>query len=293
MNLLLVFAGLELCIPPESTFTSENYSPRRPFPGDAGRVMNRRTFLATTMLASAAASFPAFAAEDTRCFEMRVYYAPPGKLDALHARFRDHTCKLFEKHGITNIGYWVPIQNEAQKLIYVLAFPSREARDASWKAFNADPDWKAAHKASEANGSLVSKVESTFLTATDFSPAIKASLAEPRIFELRTYTTTPGNLDRLLGRFRDHTMKLFAQHGMTNLFYWKVAAGQPGADNTLIYLLAHKDEAAQKASFEAFRANPTWITAKAASEKEGGGSLTIPDGVKSVALKPTDYSPTR
>src|SRR5689334_8737236 len=78
----------------------------------------------------------AFAAnDDTRVFEMRTYYAAPGKLDALNARFRDHTCKLFEKHGMTNVGYWMPIENPDNKLIYVLAYPNRDAREKSWKAF--------------------------------------------------------------------------------------------------------------------------------------------------------------
>jgi hypothetical protein len=201
---------------------------------------------------------------------------------------------LFEKHGITNIGYWVPIENTDNKLIYVLAYPSRAARDTSWKEFNADPDWQAAHKASEVNGKLVAKVEQLFLTATDFSPAIQPSKgAGERVFELRTYTTTPGNLPLLHARFRDHTIALFAKHGMTNLFYWQLLPDQPAAENTLVYLLAHASEDAAKASFAAFRADPDWIAAKAASEEKGGGSLTVPDGVKSVFLKATDYSPTR
>ena len=253
-----------------------------------------RTFLLAMMLAI---SLPAVAAEpDTRCFEMRTYFAAPGKLDDLLARFRDHTVKLFAKHGITNIGYWVPIENTANKLVYVIAFPNREARESaagSWKAFAADPDWKAAQKASEVNGKLVEKVESVFLTATNFSPEIQPSVAAPRVFELRTYTTTAGNLDRLQARFRDHTLALFAKHGMTNLFYWTPMADQKNADSTLVYLLAHKDADAAKASFGAFRADPAWIAAKDASEKEGGGSLTVPDGVKSEFLKATDFSPTR
>ena len=255
------------------------------------RPMTLRTFLLTTMLA---ASLPALAAEpDTRCFEMRTYFAAPGKLDGLLARFRDHTVKLFEKHGMTNIGYWVPIENADNKLVYVLAFPSREARDKSFKEFGADPDWKAAAKASEANGKLVGRIASVFLSATDFSPAIQPSVAGPRVFELRTYTTTPGNLVRLQARFRDHTLALFAKHGMTNLFYWTPMAGQPTAENTLVYLLAHKDADAAKASFTAFRADPVWVAAKEASEKDGGGSLTVPDGVKSEFLKATDFSPTK
>jgi hypothetical protein len=257
--------------------------------------MNRRSFLTTAMIAAAAASLPipARAAEDTRCFEMRVYHAAKGKLETLHTRFRDHTLKLFTKHNITSIGYWVPIDPEDQRLHFILAYPSREAREASWKAFMADPDWQAAHKASEAGGKLVDKVESTFMTATDFSPEIQPSVAEPRVFELRTYTTTPGNLDRLLARFRDHTVKLFTKHGITNIAYWKLMADQKGAENTLVYILAHKDAEAAKASFGAFRQDPAWVSAREASEKEGGGSLTVKDGVKSLFLKATDYSPTR
>ncbi len=109
---------------------------------------------------------------DTRVFEMRTYYAEPGKMKALHARFRDHTNKLFEKHGMTIIGFWVPTdpKEAEEKLVYILAFPSREAATASWKAFGADPVWKAAKDASETDGKLVKKVESVFLNPTDYSP---------------------------------------------------------------------------------------------------------------------------
>ncbi|MDR3404636.1 MAG: NIPSNAP family protein [Chthoniobacter sp.] len=246
---------------------------------------------ALTMLAT---SLTALAADtDTRVFEMRTYHAAPGKLDDLNARFRNHTVALFEKHGITNIGYWTPIENTDNLLIYVLAYPSREARDTSWKEFGADEDWKKAKTESEVNGKLVNKVDQLFLSATDFSPAIKPSAGSgERVFELRTYTTTPNNLPLLHARFRDHTMALFAKHGMTNLFYWKLLPDQANAENTLVYMLAHASADAAKASFAAFRADPDWVAAKKESEDKGGGSLTIPDGVKSVFLKATDYSPT-
>ncbi len=254
--------------------------------------MKFTSLLAALMLT---AMFSAVSAEkDTRVFEMRTYYAPAGKLDDLHARFRNHTVALFEKHGMTNIGYWTPIENPDNKLVYVLAYPSREARETSWKAFMADPDWKKAQSESEANGKLVAKVDQLFMSATDFSPEIKAGKgAADRVFELRTYTTTPGNLSALHSRFRDHTLGLFAKHGMTNFAYWQLAPGQPDADNTFVYLLAHTSTDAAKASFEAFRADPIWVAAKKASEDKAGGSLTVPDGVKSVFMKPTDYSPTR
>lgn len=231
-----------------------------------------------------------FAAADERCFEMRVYYAAPGKLDALHARFRDHTCKLFEKHGITNLGYFVPLDNPESKLIYFLAYPSREARDKSWKAFAADPDWQKAYKDSEVDGKLVTKVETPLLSATDYSPLAKAENVGDRVFELRTYTTEPGRLDALNARFRDHTVKLFAKHGMVNVGYWTPMNGQKGAGDTLIYILAHKSTDAAKASFDSFRQDPDWTAARKASEEKAGGSLTVKDGVKSVFMKPTDYS---
>ncbi len=230
---------------------------------------------------------------DSRVFELRVYYAADGKLDALNARFRDHTTKLFEKHGMTNIGYWMPLENPERKLYYFLAYPSREAREKSWQAFSADPDWKKAYKASEVNGKLVDKVEVSFLQATDYSPSIKPSEAGSRVFELRTYTTTPGNLEALHARFRNHTTKLFERHGMTNVAYWALMNDQPGADNTLIYILAHASPEAAKASFDAFRKDPEWIAARAASEEKAGGSLTTPDGVKSLFMQATDYSPIR
>ena len=236
------------------------------------------------------------AGNDPRCYEMRTYHAAPGKLDELHARFRNHTTRLFEKHGMVNIGYWVPTENPDRLLIYILAYPSREAREKSWAAFLADPDWKAAQKASEVKGGLVSKVESRFLTATDYSPEIKTSAADqPRTFELRTYTASPGNLHALNARFREHTLQLFARHGMQNIGYWNLMKDQKGADDTLIYLLAHQSKAAAEASFKAFRADPKWIAAKEASEKKAGGSLTQGGmaGVKSIFLVPTDYSPTR
>lgn len=229
-------------------------------------------------------------AADERCFEMRVYYAAPGKLDALHARFRDHTCKLFEKHGITNLGYFVPLENPESKLIYFLAYPNRAARDKSWKAFMADPDWQKAYKASEVDGKLVAKVDAPFLSATDYSPLSKAENVGNRVFEMRTYTTEAGRLDALNARFRDHTVKLFAKHGMMNIAYWTPMPGQPGADNTLLYIIAHKSPEAAKASFDAFRQDPDWIAARKASEEKAGGSLTVKDGVKSVFMQATDYS---
>jgi hypothetical protein len=138
-----------------------------------------KTSIAKVVLAAAvlAALFFSVAEVSTvqaaeRFFELRIYTANPGKFDALHKRFRDHTNKLFVKHGMQLVGYWTPADDpESQNtLIYILAYPSRAAREASWKAFQDDPDWKAARAESEKDGRLVEKVESKFLNPTDYSP---------------------------------------------------------------------------------------------------------------------------
>ena len=106
---------------------------------------------------------------DHRVFELRIYYANPGKMDALHARFKNHTNKLLEKHGMTLIGFWTDEKEPQRKLIYLVAHKSREAGDANWKAFQADPDWKAAKAESEKGGSLVEKVDRVWLNPTEYS----------------------------------------------------------------------------------------------------------------------------
>ena len=126
-----------------------------------------RLFLSLTVVLMT--TLPA-AAED-RVFELRTYYANPGKMTALHARFRDHTCKLFEKHGMTLVGFWSPTDKaQAEEVMYyILAYPSKAAADEAWKAFRADPDWVRAKAASEKDGPLVSKVDSVYLNPTDYS----------------------------------------------------------------------------------------------------------------------------
>ena len=112
------------------------------------------------------------AADANSVYELRIYHCLEGKLPDLLKRFREHTTKLFEKHGMKNIAYWTPM-DEAQKsntLVYIIAHASREAATANWKAFQDDPDWKKARAESEKDGKLVASVKSEFLNATDYSP---------------------------------------------------------------------------------------------------------------------------
>src|ERR1700730_10231990 len=108
-------------------------------------------------------------------YELRVYHVMPGKSDALLARFRDHTMKIFERHGMKNVAYWTPV-DEPQKgntLIYILQHSSRAAAGANWKSFQDDPEWQKVKTKSEENGKLVEKIDSAFMSVTDFSPRLQ------------------------------------------------------------------------------------------------------------------------
>lgn len=145
--------------------------------------MRRRTLLQTipgvailptTCLAPLLTRAAEADATSTTVYELRVYHTYEGKLGDLLKRFREHTTKLFERHGITNVAYWVPT-DEPQKsntLIYILEHPSRDAATKNWQAFRDDPEWQRVRDKSEENGKLVEKVDSTFMALTDFSKEV-------------------------------------------------------------------------------------------------------------------------
>jgi hypothetical protein len=112
------------------------------------------------------------AAQDGKVFELRIYTATPGNLENLHARFRDHTIRIFENHDMKIVGFWSPLSEEDadDTLIYVLEHASQEAANASWQAFGQDPEWKAVSDASNANGPILAGVKRRYMAATDYSP---------------------------------------------------------------------------------------------------------------------------
>src|SRR5262249_28353926 len=107
-------------------------------------------------------------------YELRTYTTLEGRLPALNDRFKDHTMKLFKKHGMVNVIYCTPIDKDGKpednKLVYLLGHKSLEAATASFAAFGKDPEWTAAREASEKDGKIVEKVERQFLVPTSYSP---------------------------------------------------------------------------------------------------------------------------
>lgn len=222
-------------------------------------------------------------------FEMRTYYCAPGRLDALQKRFRDHTMKLFEKHGITNLAYWIPLENPENKLVYIVGFPDEESRDVRWESFFKDPEWIKAYEASRADGPIVDSVQSVFLRYTDYSPKITAGNSGPRVFSQRTYYTAEGKLPNLHARFRDHTLKIFENNGMTNVAYFDLDDRHEMGDRTLIYFITFPDTTARSASWATFLEDPDWLEARANSIADG----PILDSLKYELFTPTDFSPLK
>lgn len=252
----------------------------------------RFPLLITTVLVSLV-SLPAISHGEV--YELRTYTTNEGKLDDLHARFRDHTVDLFKKHGIESVGYWVPADepDSNHTLIYVIRHESRDAAKASWKAFIADPDWKEVYAKSEAEGPILAKrPESIYMDFTDYSPKGSSSVSqadgssEDGVFELRIYKTNEGKLDSLNARFRDHTIDIFNRYGMQSVGYW-VPVDAPDSENTLIYMIRHASRDAAKDSWKSFSSDADWKKVAAESQKDG---KFLSERPTSIYMKATDYS---
>jgi len=255
-----------------------------------------RMALLMTAAVSVAPTHAHAADKPATVYELRIYTPAEGKREAVSDRMRDHGMKLTAKHHITPIGFWTPLDPKDQRIVVLVSHESAEARESNWKAFGADEEWKKVYAATEKDGKLVEKVDVQLLSVTDYSPDIGkfAATKNERVFELRTYTATPNNLGNLNDRFRNHTIKLFEKYGMTNVVYFNRLKGQPHDDAMLIYFLTHASVEAHKKSFDEFRKDADWNAAREASEKKGGGSLTAAkNGVVSLMLVPTAYSPMK
>jgi hypothetical protein len=244
----------------------------------------------------AADAVPELGPPDAKPFyDLQVITAKPGKLEQVHEWFRQHQQDVLAKHGATNLAYLVPVgENPENKLLCLHKFPSLPAMLEFSRALKADPLWAPLDTASKSPDVLAEKVQLMGFTTTDYSPEFTPEKAlEPRVFELRTYTCpSHDHLALLHERFRSHTVKLFAKHGMQNLVYWQ-PQDLEDSDRKLVYLLAHESQAAAKKSFAAFGKDPDWIAAREASEKVAGGSLTEKKGVVSEFFTATEYSPLR
>lgn len=250
-------------------------------------------------LTSSAIAAEGDAKDPGKLYELRFYTTNPGKLPDLHARFRDHTMKLFEKHGMENIIYWTVSEGTKQDgedkdnmLVYIIAHKDEASKDASWKAFINDPEWKAVAAKSEENGKILAKPPQAILMRdTDFSavdePVNQDSDAPARLWELRQYNDGPERVPHTVDRFGSGEKEIFTKHGMQTVKFWTAT------DNSaFIYLLAHKDKAAADVSwkgfFADFRGFMDQYRASHPDLPKGRGN-----GNDVRYLIPTDYSPRK
>ncbi|MCH2323448.1 MAG: NIPSNAP family protein [Pseudomonadales bacterium] len=128
--------------------------------------------LVSLIIGLGAGIFFSTSAQDEKVFELRTYKATPGNLDNLHARFRDHTTRIFRKHGMEVIGYWSPTSEEEREdtLVYLLGHDNQAAADQSWQDFIADPEWARVAEESNRNGQILGGIERKYMVATDYSP---------------------------------------------------------------------------------------------------------------------------
>jgi hypothetical protein len=139
------------------------------------RTLAIALMMGLSLAARAGAQPPPSTAPGAKVYELRTYYAAQGKLEALHARFRNHTIEIFKRHGMGVVAFWVPVDQTTgaatgNTLVYILSYPSLEARKQAWDEFGKDPEWVAVKAESEKDGKLVDKVDSVFLAPTDYSP---------------------------------------------------------------------------------------------------------------------------
>lgn len=236
-----------------------------------------------------------------KIYELRFYVTNPGKLDALHARFRNHTLGLFEKHGMENIAYWNVVEgakNDGDKaanmLVYIIAHKNIEAKEASWKAFGADPEWQKVRAESEKDGKILAETPRAILmTETDFSkfdwPKNGTSQDKAKLYELRQYNDGPARVPFTVERFGFGETKLFTDAGMETIKFWKAQD-----DSAFIYLLAHKDRDAAKESWSKFMGSFQGFMQKYNQEKGGPPKDAAKgNGMEVRFLTPTDYSPRK
>ncbi len=224
---------------------------------------------------------------NSKYFEIRKYYAHDGKLEELIARFENHTMAIFERIGMENIAYFLPLENDDNSLTYILGYPDKASRDRMWNTFMADQEWIQAYQKSTENGALVKRVEETFMV---LAPGLN-SLPKPLpsgVIQLRTYTCFDGKLFDLQRRFKDHTQALFERQDFRNYLYW-VTDEEDGSQAKLIYLLGHRNELAFNQSFQNFLKDPDWVSARDASEANG----KLVEKVDAVMLKTLPFSPLK
>ena len=230
---------------------------------------------------------------DGPVYELRTYIAARDRFEHLVKRFREHTDRLFRKHNMQPVGYWVPTDGppiSKRTFVYILKHPSRYEAWKNWVAFTNDREWQRVLDQPLFQRLLIGKPESVFMTLNEYSEEVRNEIENPGgIFELRTYTVQNGQLAALNDRVQNHSAALFSRHGMKNIAYW-TPFEFPGSSNQLIYLLHHANRQQADSSWKAFDDDTDWQ--KVARDSQRNGKLLVETRERSF-LRAMDFSPLR
>jgi len=255
----------------------------------------------------------------SKLYELRTYVPESGRQSDVIKLISDGGMPLMKKHNISLVGAWTNVDPKDERVFTLISHKDKATSEASQTALQNDPAWKEIVQKTVIDGKkAVNSFTRIFLTVNDYSPALDVKQVGNRVFELRTYVATKGNLPALNARFKNYTLGLFSKHGMTNILYCSVLDGEPltcaklleavspigkgmaevdaslsAAGNSLVYFIAHASPEAAKTNFGKFVADEEWTKAYKASEAAAGGSLTVKSGVKSLFLQPTEFSPLK
>ena len=252
-------------------------------------------------------------------YELRTYVSEVGRQTDVLKLIKESGLPMMAKHKLTLVGAWTNVDPKDERVFTLLSHKDKASAEAAQATVQNDPEWKEMLQKSMVDGKRpVASLERIFLSSNDYSPSLNIKDVGNRVFELRTYVATKGNLPALNARFKNHTVALFEKHGMTNILYCSVLDGEkltatklleavspsgkataaidadlPAVGNSLVYFIAHASPEAAKVNFEKFGADDAWKKAFKDSEASAGGPLTVKDGVKSLFLKPAAFSPIK
>ena len=226
-------------------------------------------------------------------YELRIYDANEHRFAHLIKRFGEHTDRIFRKHSLVPMGYWVPTEGSAKerrRFIYILKHSSRYAAFRNWNLFSNDWEWQKVLDQPEFQGLLARKPTSIFMTTNEYSAIARDKIEQPGgIYELRTYTVNPGKLADLNARFAGHTTRLFRKHGIHNVAYW-TPFEKPDSEDTLVYLVHHAGRKQADVNWKAFSNDPKWQKVARESQLNGKFLATQPE---SIYLKAVQFSPLK
>lgn len=223
-------------------------------------------------------------------YELRIYKANEHRFQNLITRFREYTDRIFARHHMNALGYWIPTDGtprQKRRIVYLLKHASRYEAYANWIHFSNDREWEKVLDMPRFGGLLAEKPTSIFMTENDYSAKVAGSIEKSGgVYELRTYTCNEGKLAAINARFRDHTSRLLDKHGMKNVSHW-TPFDLPASQNTLIVLIHHQSRQQADTNWESFLSDPAWQRVAKESQQNGKFLAKPPD---QIFLRPLDFS---